>query len=144
MSAFIVSQETINRVVHLLDLDSRGKPGSGRDLPDYDRIGQDLWNLNTEAVNFRYAHHNDPQPLRRFVFKRQTYSLCELLKSADCWLYQCSDGAQFENHELYQRVEARQNVIVNHVVRELRAYDAAPWDAPDNPSCEHAPKVKST
>lgn len=136
MSSFLVSNETINRVVHFLDLDCCGC-SKGNIGKDGDELGQQLWKLNNEATCFRYRHPVDELPPFRWS-PRANLSLVVMLKAANCWQYQCSEGDQFQNHPLYLRVDKQIEVIQSVIISRLKEYDDAPWDAPHSRDCSIA------
>lgn len=90
----------------------------------------DLANLNIDAVNCRYAHHNDPDTHRTpqdLKFDCIYAPDVQLLKAMDCWLYQCTEGEQFTSTPLYKRVAAAAEALAAVVSRETPAYDDAQW-----------------
>ena len=120
-------------MLHLLDLDFCANP-RGNIGDDGDERGQKLWQLNAEAVAFRYR-----EPVEvpgAFAWSPRNYTAFQMLKAAWCWMYQCSEGDQFTGSLLFAEVERKARLVSNHIVSNLPQYDAADWDAPHNPRCE--------
>lgn len=151
MSSFVVSNATINATVHLLDLDAaccpRGSLGmqlltdSGpRDQGDV--WGEQLQALNLAATNYRYAHHNEPQDALPFRWSPKQYDLITMLKAAECWSYQCQEGDQFTNSEIWQRVEKAISQVQSRIISELPQYRDTAWDLEEDRLCIASDKAK--
>ena len=137
MSAFIVSEETMQKVVSAM-------LASHEACEDADRLGRKLFALNESAVNYRYAARpqSEPQagdysawswrvtsPLRNSEGVPQDRAIaCEWLKVMHCLRYQMSEGEQFEQTALYQRLHKRIHEFEYAIVSSLPEYDAAAWD----------------
>lgn len=125
MSSFIVSSSTINQIVHLLT------PNEQRSMmPDeyYNQLGNELWDLNYAATTERYKHRNDNSGRNvDYLWRPQCYTKLQMIKSAQCWLYQCSEGDQFEKSALYQKVKTAVYNAMFDLVSELPQYDKLPW-----------------
>jgi hypothetical protein len=131
MSAFIVEDKTINRVItyikqecyrdpffHRRFLEGNGYCGS------WDELAQAMYDLNKEAVDYRYKEEN----VQRKVRYSELYgSLYQALKSLDCFLYQCAEGKVPEK-PLYKRLEFVQRHLLRQIVSSSQAYDEAEWD----------------
>jgi hypothetical protein len=129
MSAFVVREETISKVLCLLDLDNYELRSTGKVFGDEaDKLGQQLWQLNADAVAFRYQDHA-PEVLSEFHFNSSfsVNSVCALLKAAHCWMYQCSEGEQFTTHDLFKCVEEKVQRVESAIVGRLPQYEAAAW-----------------
>jgi len=147
MSAFVVSNATINAVCHLLDLDGCGCPRGSlgvlvqtatgpRDQGDV--WGEQLQALNLAAVGRRYAHRNEEPYAPPFTWSPRRVddsTYLELIKCGQCWAYQCNEGDEFSNTELYKRVTDAVVHLLNRVVSDLPAYKAIEWDLPENKFC---------
>ena len=134
MSAFLVSNETINRVVHLLDRQSCGRRKNGHLIGEAANVlGQQLWELNAQAVGCRYGHA--PEQLEQYAWHGRSYTRIQLIKAAQCWRYQCAEGEQFMMHELYKRVEQKLHGMMGSLIAGMKEYEETPWDAPQNAYC---------
>jgi hypothetical protein len=105
MSAFMVEDKTINSVVTWLTremqtsrftLDGLAQEygvdltGDGWD----EKLAHAMFQLNCDGVNARYGEGEAEKfrPLN-FTYKPEIqYSLLQVLKSLQCWNYQCSEG----------------------------------------------------
>ena len=103
-----------------------------------DRQGQQMAALNAAALNERYPHNPDARALgwspECFRWSPAEYSKWELLKAADCWLYQCHEGEVWKC-DLYSQVQQQRDALAFRIIRELPEYDAVGWDLPHNRHC---------
>lgn len=99
MSAFVVSELTIRRVVALLvNGEARLLPSVGGILTDdyenADRIGNTLWALNVQAVNGRYPN-DAPEQVPTYVHRHLRVSSgaarIDAYKALLCLIYQCCE-----------------------------------------------------
>src|SRR5947208_14902665 len=104
MSAFMVADETINRVIAWLSWEitlSRWLKIKVEDALQIDTskhnweetLGQAMFELNIAGVNDRYSENK----ARKFRALNYRYtpahgSKIQVLKSLQCWLYQCMEG----------------------------------------------------
>lgn len=129
MSAFVVEPKTINRVVTYLQ---RGNVAcylrdeiteAGFDIDNNPQeLAQAMMNLNVDAVNQRYAEHATP-PVIAFVPLMHCNDF-QVLKSLQCWLYQCNVGNVPES-QLFQLMERASNQLAHTIINRLPAYDKA-------------------
>src|SRR3990167_7877135 len=101
MSAFVVGKETIDKAVFLLKGD---KPCEWGDL-----YGQQLWQMNCDAVNQRYSGHVPQEPAYYRYLPKQ-FSRVVALKGLQCLIYQCSEG-DVPKRALYKELVDTQNKI---------------------------------
>lgn len=133
MSAFIVSDKTVNRIIDYVAWVSVKDPymlrilsGAGYELPDdVERLGQDMVNLNYGAVNERYSEEEKPEKFQRI--RNLPVSLIQTVKSLQCYLYQCTEGEEFENSKLYLGLRRLEEHLLNEIVTSLPAYGKAVW-----------------
>jgi hypothetical protein len=139
MSAFMVEDKTINRVVtwlrdeikHMyfipkklaeLGIDT-GKPGWE------EQLGQAMFQLNIDGVTARYGK-GEAESFRPLNYKYSpTYALTayQVLKSLQCWLYQCTEGEVPET-ELYKLFDQDIKVyLMSKIIDSLPAYEKAEW-----------------
>lgn len=134
MSAFIVRHSTIDSIINYLNYcyitDKEIKRLinlGGYKFPLFKReLGQAMISLNTEAVNFRYEEKID----LGFYEPVNGIACTDLvaLKLIKCWIYQCSEGKQFEDTQLYQIFKEIEYHILNKIVTSSKAYENAPWE----------------
>ena len=139
MSAYIVEDETINRVVTWLRREVAISHFTlDRLAREYDvdltsdgwdaKLAQAMFQLNCDGVNARYGKGEAEKfrPLN-FTYKPEIpYSLVQVLKSLQCWHYQCSEG-DVPKTKLYQFFEEVEHHVALKIVMNLPAYDKAKW-----------------
>ncbi len=147
MSAYIVDDETINRIVAGLSWASEfgewdrplPKPTSKKLNLVYagpDAFGNILRNMNAEAVSSRYPNDNPdelPGPVDSNG-KNSPYqyhqveppSPVQMVKSLQCYLYQCAEGNVPENN-LYKALDAYVSELCIHIVTNSAEYSTAKW-----------------
>lgn len=140
MSSLIVTTETINRAVQLIDnADDVQRPGTDTDR--LQQIGEALQRCNIRAVRYRYADHDHDHgdsASRRFVLRfvghGRPYTRAQMLKAAHCLRYQCEEGPSIERTAWRDCPEARliDEAIGRaewHYATKRPEYDEAPWGA---------------
>ena len=137
MSAFIVEDKTINKVVTKLaydrdnDWQKRQFKEKGYDLETLEgknKLGLAMFCLNIRAVNMRYKNGQaeDFRPLNYKFILEGNYPKISALKSLKCWLYQCSEG-DCDKSELYKLMDDLANSWAYDIVTSLPEYDKAIW-----------------
>lgn len=131
MSAFLVSDGTIDRVVSLV-FAFRNQAIEGDNA---DKFGARLYRLNMEALRQRY---NDKPT--RFTYKHREHqddTTLAQFKALECLIYQCSEGNVPEK-PLYQELDAISEALTEQwakklggVVQHSEAWSALPWDFND-------------
>ena len=139
MSAFMVEDETINRIVTWLrrevstshfaiDRLAR-KYGVYLGSSNWDeKLANAMFQLNCDGVNARYGEGEAEQfrPLN-FRHKPEVYfSLVQVLKSLQCWMYQCCEG-EVPQTKLYQFFEEVENHLALKIVMDLPEYEKTKW-----------------
>ena len=139
MSAFIVEDTTINRVVTCLKREvQRSRFTLDWLAREYNvdltsdnwdaKLAQAMFQLNCDGVNARYGEGKAEQfrPLN-FTYKPEVYhSLVQVLKSLQCWKYQCSEG-DVPQTKLYRFFEEIENHLALQIVMGLPEYKKAVW-----------------
>ena len=137
MSAFIVSDKTINQIVTKFINDRSGEFYRRKlkeqfnlnptdQTPDRQGFGSLLMALNIRAVNERYE---DIQTYSEYRFRLEpNLTMVQAYKSLQCWLYQCAEGTVPES-ELYQFMEEYKRYMADEIISALPEYDRAQWDA---------------
>jgi len=141
MSAFVVADQTIDRVVNYLHQMDRHdlKPlfclgytlqGHGDDPGDDDRetIGRDMHLLNIDAVRQRYgdADSSGMIPPAYVHTPGAAAPAVSVFKALGCWLYQCDEGTVCEA-PLYKAMDHIRAALAMSIVWEMPEYEAAPW-----------------
>jgi hypothetical protein len=139
MSAFMVADETINRIVtwlarevstHHVLAERLAKDCAiavGSDKWE-EKLAQAMFQLNCDGVNARYGEGEAEQfrPLH-FTYKTEPYtSLIQVLKSLQCWMYQCCEG-NVPQTNLYKYFEEVEKHLALKIVRGLPEYNKVTW-----------------
>src|SRR2546430_15913406 len=137
MSAFMVEDTTINSVVTWLKREVAPSRFTLDKLArEYDvdltsdrweeTLAQAMFQLNCDGVNARYGEGEAEKfrPLN-FTYKPEGDTfLVQVLKSLQCFLYQCSEG-DVPDTKLYQFLEEVEHHLAVQIVMRLPAYDQA-------------------
>ena len=142
MSAFIVSDTTLQIIVRFLDLDVRfsnsskcygclnrilQKQGFNLEFPEHkDRLIKEMALLNRMGVNERY-NENELEMQVRYI-DAMPPSIMQAYKSLGCFLYQCCEGDIPEKNDLYKMFEEIKNQMAHAIIRSFKEYDEAKWD----------------
>ena len=140
MSAYIVDDKTINRIVAAAMLRTLGSLGplvrQFRLVPDnpephdWAALGSALRDMNVAAVIARYGPSDSlpgPSPLLPYRFRLiSAPSLIQTVKTLACYLYQCSEG-DIPEQRLYQQLDNWQAELCRYYVTESDEYDQAEW-----------------
>lgn len=143
MSAFIVSDITLQNIVRFLDLDARFtnsskcygclhhlliKQGFNLNYPEHrDRLIKEMALLNRQGVNVRYDENELEMPVRYIDAMPPT--LMQAYKSLGCFLYQCCEGDIPEKSDLYKMFDEIKNQMAHSIVSNLNEYNDAKWDS---------------
>lgn len=139
MSAFIVSTETMHRVVAAIDKAHRGDHRwldfPIRDSRDLDLIGRAIFGLNRAAVAQRYP---GPEPLPGSVADEDNYryrpigciSDVHAHRALSCLLYQCTEGTVPET-AMYRDLVKIKNRAADRIAGRMADDMKLPWDWPE-------------
>ena len=133
MSAFIVEDKTINRVVSHLEWDRDGQAWTMHRLEKEglpiisDELGQAMFALNVEAVEQRYGE-GEAKEFRdlNYRYSPQNAKIHQVLKSLRCWIYQCSEGSVPET-PLFQIMDEYSSALALIIVSDMPEYERANW-----------------
>ena len=156
MSAYVVEDETINRIVSWIERETIGSNGmtygqvsnslkqagfdpedkgralkvvGGKGAPSFpERLGRAMFDLNCRAVRERYEDADESGMVGEAnQFTRvSSADAFAVLKSLHCWHYQCSEG-DVPNDPLYKAFEEIIHAIEGALVRQMPQYDTAAW-----------------
>ena len=120
MSAFIVSESTMNKAV-------AGMVREGRFIASeaLDQLGRDLYAMNQKAVYYRYDETED---VPEFRYQLREYNRGEMLKAMHGLRYQCSEGDVPETWPLYKQLTESIHALEHEIACEQPEYKAADWD----------------
>ena len=134
MSAHIVNKETIDRIVTAL-AHGLGEMPDVRYFPVLEKLigdktpssltkaGIALYRMNTAAVNYRY---DEQEPVPPYVFRYEYANKVQVLKSIQCYTYQCSEG-NIPNRKLYKALNDYACSLAVKIVDGMKEYDEAEW-----------------
>lgn len=143
MSAFICNDLTINSIINSLAYNARfdharaafgqpaayyhliPRPQTDEEEDEYLRLAADLHQLNVDAVNQRYRCDDEADYTPRLSAFR-TPEAMQAYKSAQCLLYQCSEGNVPET-PLYKALAEMKNRMAEAVIYGLPEYQTAKW-----------------
>lgn len=140
MSAYVVSNETINAILAFMKADSGRSPHIYRSLENMDLVwtGKDaawalgcmMLDLNIEAVCARYSDEKADVLKEGREFEHNGIlppSRIQAFKSLQCWLYQCTEGHIPEESDLFKAFSDVRNKMAVYIVNHLKEYDTATW-----------------
>jgi hypothetical protein len=135
MSAFIVDGKTIDRIVSFLLDNVREFNGIGISYTSQvpwaqgvgTQIGQQLYRLNTDAVNSRYREGEESPGTRYHYTAVGRLSDIQAYKSIKCFLYQCSEG-DVPERPLFIELSKVHGDLAHRIVCATARYDRAEWE----------------
>lgn len=130
MSAFIVKDSTINKIVTWFS-GKVAKDGYLRNqaiecgVPvEANTLAQAMMDLNYAGVNQRYAESNMS---RRVTFYPVLSTLPAIYKALQCWLYQCMEG-DVPEQSLYKFFDdTAKFYLADQIISLVPEYDLAEW-----------------
>ena len=140
MSAFVVDDETINKVVSYI-YSKANAPDSSISWKEtklykmgYDvfsepciELAQKMFNLNVAAVNARYGE-GKAEKFRPLDFKywNAPAPLIQVIKALETWKYQCTEG-KISDYALYKAMVELHCLFCIEALRQTDEYKASPW-----------------
>ena len=139
MSAFMVADETINCVVYWLSLEVTKSHWLKEEVAQTlkidtttshweEALGRAMFQLNIDGVSDRYgegqaATFRDLHYQYTPVFGSQI----QVLKSLQCWLYQCMEGEVVKKplYQFFDTIIVR--YVMERIIQELPGYNGAKW-----------------
>ena len=148
MSCFIVSNETIGRIVQAAATKDKFDTPFGKvfdtlgyDLDLGEQLARDLFNLNVDAFCERYPANEDEAPesqrtrypedipefeIYQLTGKLDRAALIQVHKSAICLSYQCGEG-DIPERPLYKALEEFIHRLESHIVISSSEWEEAAW-----------------
>lgn len=130
MSAYILSSENFQKIIKTVKENAKlrdsiileNKKYSLMDESDLEFLGQILVDENFKSVNTRYK---ESEPSFQFKYSKtvKSFSLIEMLKGLDCYIYQSSQTESWINSYAYKIVEKIRSIIIE----ALPGYAEAEW-----------------
>jgi hypothetical protein len=140
MSAYVVEDETINRIVAHLESQAMGRDDWGfaqfmreqgytmGQRADRERLANAMFALNVRAVEERYGE-GEAAKFRPLDFAPRGVAPVGLLatyRALQCWLYQCSEG-DVEASALFRLMSQLSDRMAHAIVRNMREYQNGDW-----------------
>jgi hypothetical protein len=142
MSAFIVADKTINNIVNWLERELEEAYGTiiirqklmelGIDpsIPDWAEVlGHEMFQLNIRVIDARYGN-GEARKFRPLDYRYEVTKpipMVQVLKSLQCWLYQCNEG-DVPTTALYTLFDNDVQVyLMTEIIDTLPEYQNAVW-----------------
>jgi hypothetical protein len=139
MSAFMVADETINRVITWLSWEKTRSQWFKKKVEDAlqidtskhyweEELGKAMFQLNIDGVNDRYGE-GEAKTFRALNYRYTPAhgSKIQVLKSLQCWLYQCMEGTVIKK-PLYQFFDIFvEPHFMSSIISDLPEYNRAEW-----------------
>lgn len=129
MSAFIVDDKTINRIVsYILGpcgewFKIRLKTFLKSEEIGPDILGKKMLEMNHEAVEQRY---NQQKREVSYTYQHVVVRKIQVFKSLQCFTYQCSEG-NVPEQEFFKLLEELEHNLASEIVSEIKEYQDAEW-----------------
>lgn len=135
MSAFVCNNQHINAMLQAAKFnqalpsppsyywEENGKAERRPIRPSDQRVGQILVDQNFASVNHRYQNTETPYLFNPLPFQKR-YSMAQVLKACNCYIYQACENPEWEASEAHAIVKSLKHRAVNL----LPGYDEAMWE----------------
>ena len=147
MSAYIVENKTINRILAGLENDNRSgmRPALPAELmaargnnASRAALGQAIQDINIASVKARYPDDKDsnlPGPCAPDGMTDLSYTYTAvppptdvaMVKAIHCWIYQSCESEECRNNPIFQALEHYVHSLCYHIISQMPAYKEAPW-----------------
>ena len=133
MSAYIVNDNVVNRIVGLLWEDA---VGSERTVSYYivqlgyrpfnkpKELARHMHNLNRFAIRERYLQRVAYTHKYKEMWVTNKY---QVLKDIQCFLYQCSEG-RADKTRLFKALEKTETLLMSEIIRATEEYQNTKWN----------------
>jgi hypothetical protein len=139
MSAYIVDDKTINKIVSYLYAKAAGRDTSivstglvrlGFDLSNADLaelLANQMFDMNVAAIKARYGEaEGEGFPLPSFTYLFTPATQIEVIKALECWKYQCT-VRDIPLSEFYKAMAQIHHLLCADYIHRLEEYEAATW-----------------
>jgi len=142
MSAFMVSNKTINRIVTFMAKPSnflaiameapRDNKGAFGSFPHWDTtlfcegLGQAMHDLNVESLKHRYDDRAEKMLGPDYEYQEETANPSQVVMSLACWIYQCSEG-HVGRSKLYNAMKQFRIDLIEALFTSTAEYQDAEW-----------------
>jgi len=134
MSAFVVSQKTMNHIINGIYWDRDfwkyrtwflEKYGLHTET-DFQMLGNDFFNMNIQSVNQRYNAQEKPMVFEWLSNEKPTKY--QILKSMHCLRYQSCEG-EVPSTRTFRLLEELIQTYTDYIVTNTKEYSDAGWDS---------------
>jgi hypothetical protein len=138
MSAFMVRDETINRVITWLSWEINRSDWLKRKVDEElhldisksnweEELGHAMFQLNIDGVDERYGEGAEKFRKLNYHYTAAHGSEIQVLKSLQCWLYQCMEGEVVKKplYKFFDNVVERH--LMSRIISDLPEYNEAEW-----------------
>lgn len=91
---------------------------------EFNKLGQAMLKMNYDAVNSRYDEKTETT---EFKMKDEKARLTQVLKSLQCFLYQCAEGS-IPKRKLYKAFKDIEVSIMSEIIETQTDYEKMEWD----------------
>lgn len=127
MSAYIVSDETINKILGYLEYceysEFKHAIRDGLGAVTQEELGGMMAQSNCDAVNSRYADSNE---VPTYTYRFKSALLPEAYKALKCLIYQFSEG-DVPNSPIYKAMDRTSNLMAHRIAMMTPEVSAAKW-----------------
>ena len=140
MSAFIVNDKTINRILTFISSYSPHGRNPFQEWfkelslnlnhsneTDLQEIGEELLKLNLKSVNYRYNQRTKINSMD-YKFKYEDCDIYQAFKHLSCLTYQSCEG-KAEKTPLYKLLIKIENLLCSDIVYDSKEFKNAEWEA---------------
>ena len=137
MSSWIVKPITINRIVSFLSWNDGGILGvrfkqmfGELNAKECEKLGQQMIKLNCRAVSKCYNQPINKEKIKEYAFSDvwgTTAKKEQVLKTLDCFLYQCNEG-NISKTKIYKNLEKARQLLADEIISKIPEYDKAAWE----------------
>ncbi len=131
MSAFVVEDSTINKIVSYLYFNQAGDDPTLHSFPLFERkqqwkLAHKLFALNVRGVRAKHPDMDYGGIRFRFAVCRPE-SKIKTYKALQCSLYQACEG-DVPDSKLYIKMQMVYNSLAHSIIYDLPEYDKAAWE----------------
>jgi sulfur relay (sulfurtransferase) DsrF/TusC family protein len=89
-----------------------------------EKLARYMKSLNLSAINYRYNEENKDYNIKFEEIDEK--NLFQILKSLECFLYQCSEG-EIPQENLFKMLEQITYILKDLIINSLKDYKTAKW-----------------
>lgn len=150
MSCFIMNPESVARIANFIAYHINFGTNLTAKLPESfikavtrhgearaDEVYRHMFETNYAAYNKRYGEAHKPQGDLKDQYAMYDNSIhhspgntwkYQMLKSMECWMYQCSESEELETCDTFVAVKRLAEALKNNIIHTTPEYITADWD----------------